>query len=304
MPGSYGILSSLMPLGLDLPPYGPRHIHLLVEHPDYPVFTTQVYFPSDPARSHDWRETVIEKGSPFTLKATDLSLQLKLSPCSRRLIAHSGTKGLAGAAESPIYCARDLEIVLPNEADQQPSKQEIAQLRAVAANVDHEQEDVAGKGERILLFEELVAEVTAKGHQAGKALVAETTARLMKAKQGRYESRFALKSQKSIAERIEDAAKKRITAVVCRQPAAPIALCRPWMMTMARPTLVWIAFLYFAVALPLALVAVVSTWLLRRPAARKINKAVSKRLLAFLDRVGLRKLSRSLSAALQRAKFA
>jgi len=57
-PGSYGSSrvffgSNLIP---DFPPYGPRHIHVLVFHPTHRLLVTQIYFKGDPAREYDWRK--------------------------------------------------------------------------------------------------------------------------------------------------------------------------------------------------------------------------------------------------------
>jgi hypothetical protein len=265
---------------------------VLVSHDSYPIFSTQLYFQGDPARAHDWREATFAKDDTNSLKATEPALTLNLQPCSRRL---TSSRALAGAAEAAMWCVKEFDLVLPTEAEGQPSKKELSLLRAVVQNFEDP---------NTLLYEELLAEVTANGKEKGMKLVADTNSRIQKAKAGKYESRFALKSLKSNEERINDANKKRITAVVCRQPAAPIALCKPWIYAATKPWALWAIFLYFFVALPVALVSFLSVWFLRRSATRRLTKAVSKRLLAVLDRLGLRKVSRGIASALQRAKFA
>jgi len=42
----------------DLPPYGPRHIHVAVWHPTHRLGVYQLYFKDDPAREFDWRNLV------------------------------------------------------------------------------------------------------------------------------------------------------------------------------------------------------------------------------------------------------
>lgn len=44
----------------ELPPYGPRHIHVLVWHKQLGTHIYQLYFESDPARFFDWRAYLLE----------------------------------------------------------------------------------------------------------------------------------------------------------------------------------------------------------------------------------------------------
>ena len=60
-PGAYGSTrvffgSKWVP---DLPPYGPRHIHVAVWHPKHRAGVFQIYFTGDPAREFDWRSVII-----------------------------------------------------------------------------------------------------------------------------------------------------------------------------------------------------------------------------------------------------
>jgi len=67
-PGVYGTLNGAFE-SFDLPPYLPRHIHVLVyanatridELPAVPdLLATQLYFKDDPIRKYDWRESLME----------------------------------------------------------------------------------------------------------------------------------------------------------------------------------------------------------------------------------------------------
>eukprot|EP01127_Copromyxa_protea_P004752 TRINITY_DN1457_c0_g1_i1.p1 TRINITY_DN1457_c0_g1~~TRINITY_DN1457_c0_g1_i1.p1 ORF type:complete len:194 (-),score=20.97 TRINITY_DN1457_c0_g1_i1:168-749(-) len=79
-PGSYGSTrvwfgSSLVP---DLPPFGPRHIHVVVYHPTHKLLVTQLYFKSDPARLEDWRSILSEL--PDSVGSLNERLTLEVSP--------------------------------------------------------------------------------------------------------------------------------------------------------------------------------------------------------------------------------
>jgi len=70
-PGSYGSTrvwfgSSLIP---DAPPYGPRHIHIAVYHPQLRFTIFQLYMENDPAREFDWR--AILAPNPDALRSLD-----------------------------------------------------------------------------------------------------------------------------------------------------------------------------------------------------------------------------------------
>jgi len=56
-PGAYGSLRLWFGSKwvLDPPPYGPRHIHVIVFHPRMRLGIFQLYFANDPAREFDWR---------------------------------------------------------------------------------------------------------------------------------------------------------------------------------------------------------------------------------------------------------
>lgn len=63
----------------DLPPFGPRHFHVVVFHPGpaHRLGVYQLYFPDDPAREFDWRATFT--GDPEMLRSTDERLTLAIS---------------------------------------------------------------------------------------------------------------------------------------------------------------------------------------------------------------------------------
>jgi protocatechuate 3,4-dioxygenase beta subunit len=76
-PGSYGI--SRMLFGYkwtpDIPPYGPRHIHVVLFSPQYKLGRYQIYFKGDPTRNNDWRAAA----AGMSLGATNPQLELDVN---------------------------------------------------------------------------------------------------------------------------------------------------------------------------------------------------------------------------------
>jgi protocatechuate 3,4-dioxygenase beta subunit len=76
IPGAYGTLSGLGPLGIDSPPFGPSHIHLAVYKPGYNMLVTQLFFAQDrDIVEYDWRP---KKGRPALAPKEEDSVQLHL----------------------------------------------------------------------------------------------------------------------------------------------------------------------------------------------------------------------------------
>jgi len=79
VPGVYGSLAGCGPLGVDLPPYGPAHIHIFVWKPGFAPLITQLYFNNEPAAEFDWRAML----AGTSLGANSSSLQLITSPAGK-----------------------------------------------------------------------------------------------------------------------------------------------------------------------------------------------------------------------------
>ncbi len=104
-PGAYGSTrvffgTSLVP---DLPPYGPRHLHVVVWHPQHRLGVFQIYFANDPAREWDWRAALAHNAT--LLGSTEPSL--KVSPDSSGNVHFDFVLEPLSASETPFASRYD-----------------------------------------------------------------------------------------------------------------------------------------------------------------------------------------------------
>jgi len=75
--GSYGVFSGFLPFYGDIPPWIPRHIHVIAWSKGFKVFLTQLYFDSDPAVDFDFRAGMAK----LNLGAEEPALRLQFKQC-------------------------------------------------------------------------------------------------------------------------------------------------------------------------------------------------------------------------------
>ncbi len=76
-PGAYGTSRALLGGSWwipDLPPWGPRHLHVVIWHPEHRLGVYQIYFEGDPGREHDWRISMAGDHSLFRAKSSLLTM--------------------------------------------------------------------------------------------------------------------------------------------------------------------------------------------------------------------------------------
>jgi len=81
-PGSYGILTGLVPI--DLPPFLPQHLHIAVHAPGYQLLSIQLGFDDDMAREWDPRDFVT-KDPEARLNMTDSRIVLHEESTSEKI---------------------------------------------------------------------------------------------------------------------------------------------------------------------------------------------------------------------------
>ncbi|GMH98242.1 hypothetical protein TrST_g964 [Triparma strigata] len=81
VPGSYGLFGGLGPMGVDIPPYGPKSIHFRVSAPGYKTLVTEVEI--DGEGWTDWRgPSLVLGGKDASQLAPSLKLVLEPLPTS------------------------------------------------------------------------------------------------------------------------------------------------------------------------------------------------------------------------------